>query len=198
MTELIGMFRADQKRERYGFRGRRSRNSYSHLVVVFDVALVLIETSPQRDRAAAIVHGIPGSIPIPLGPIHHIAVKQIRHVIRLGPKASYFEAKVLQTTPLTPDGLDEAFPRRARALWNEQITSAILRRWPPDLKIWYVDRRGREMQLWLNLPRLQFDQITQNVAEAAEIMSVALGSRLKEVNTAKGMVGAGLDLFPDP
>ena len=54
------------------------------------------------------------------------------------------------------------------------------------------------MQLWLNLPRLQFDQITQNVAEAAEIMSVALGSRLKEVSTAKGMVGAGLDLFPDP
>lgn len=98
MATLIGMFRAEQLRERL-----LMRDSYALLVVAFDQGLVLVKASPKRDVAAAVFHRVTPLIG------HHAG--QARRLIRLGPKFGHVEERVADINPLTPDAL----PRPSRA-----------------------------------------------------------------------------------
>jgi hypothetical protein len=186
VATMIGMFRADQQRER-----RLTRDNYSHLVVAFDVGLVLLEASPIRDIAAAVVHRIPGAIAI-----HHVALKQTRRLMRLGPKYGHVEAIVLQTDPLTPEGLATAFPSHIRRLWSDQISSAVLRRFPPELRLQYRSEvHQRDTEVWLKLPFWRRAD-RERLDEVSRIMSVMLGDRYTEQATTKGLLGAARDAIP--
>lgn len=178
MPRLIGMFKADQQRER-----GLLRDDYSHLVVVFDVGLVLVEASPLRDASAAAIHHVP--VPLP----HH--AKQARRLIRLGPKFSHVESKVAAIDQISPEGLAAAFPGHVTRLWNEQITSAVLRRYVRQLRLRYRSQdHGGEMQVWLKLP------LSARIDEVAGLMAATLGDRYRESAPVWGVLAAVGDLLP--
>jgi hypothetical protein len=156
MPTFIGMFAVDQRRKRQLY-----TDKYSHVVVVFDTGLILVEAAPMRDYFVAIVHRIPALIPhAPLA----------RTILRLVPKFGRLKRSIAQLKPLTPETLAASFPSRARRVWNDQIRSAVLkgsRR--ADLKIKYVsDRHSTPMELWFTIP----------LAEDAEQVRAALATML--------------------
>lgn len=175
MATLIGMFRAEQLRERL-----LMRDSYALLVVAFDQGLVLVKASPKRDVAAAVFHRVTPLIG------HHAG--QARRLIRLGPKFGHVEERVADINPLTPDSLAEAFPSRVWRIWNDQISSAILRRRPGQLRINYRHDRYGDTVAWLT-PHSE-------AGDVSRIMSAALGDRFTEATMSQGFVDAMLDRLP--
>lgn len=178
MSRLIGTFRADQKRERLFIK----RDTYSHLVAVFDVAFVMVEASPVRDAAAALTH-----LPVPLP--HHAQLA--RRLLRFGPRYGPVEATVSAIEEPTPESLAAAFPGHVRALDDEQIERAVLRRVPPELRLKYRSREyGGEQQLWFKLPAMK------GVEDVGHIMSAVYGARFTRASTADGILDAALGLLP--
>lgn len=177
MSTFIGMFRASQQRERL-----LRRNTYSHVVAVFDDGLILIEASPVRDAAAAALHFVP--VPLP----HHVMLA--RHLLQLGPKYGHIEDKLSAPGSLTPEAILAAFPGHVRGVDDERIRSAVLRPIPPEVRIKYEARDGNEHQLWLKLP------LFEAVDRVASLMSAALGDRFRQQSTSSGMLDAALALLP--
>ena len=177
MDELLGVFQADQQRER-----RLRRDNYSHLVLVFDTGIIVNEASPIRDEIAAVLHRLP--LPLP----HHL--HQAWRLFRLGPKYGTVESRISEIGAITPDELAKAFPEHVRGLDDEQIKSSVLRRVPPELRIKYRSDHVGEQQIWLKLP------IFGDVDEVERIMSALLGDRLKKAGIAEGHLDAALALLP--
>lgn len=167
MSTFIGTFRATQQRERL-----LRRNTYSHVVVVFDDGLILIEASPLRDAAAAAVHFVP--VPLP----HHIKIA--RHLLQIGPKYGHVEDNLSRLPALAPEAILAAFPGHVRGVDNERIHSATLRSIPPELRIKYQGRDGDRHQLWLKLP------LFERVDRVASLVSAALGDRFRQQSTSGG------------
>jgi hypothetical protein len=179
VPRLIGVFRADQQRERLLL-----RNNYSHLVVVFDTGIVMVEATPTRDAVARAVN-------VPFVP-HLKLAKHLMQLVRLDTtKFATAEATLTQIESPTPEEIAEAFPGHVRALDDAQIRSAVLRRIPPELRIKYMSREyGRETQIWFKLPLLS------SVDEVDRIVSEALGPRLRKAGIVEGMLDAALARLP--
>src|SRR6201995_1042546 len=138
MSRFIGEFRANQQRERL-----LRKNTYSHVVAVFDDGLLLIEARPLRDAAGAVAHFVP--VPLP----HHIMLA--KHLLRIGPKYGHIERKLSGLSSVTPEAILAAFPDHVRVAAVERIHSAVLWRIPPQLRLRYRGTDGAEHQLWLKL-----------------------------------------------
>jgi hypothetical protein len=161
MSTFIGMFAVDQRRKRQLY-----TDKYSHVLVVFDTGLILVEAAPVRDYLVATAHRVP--VPIPHAPI-------ARTVLRLGPKFGLLKKNIAQLKPLTPETLAASYPSRARRVWNDQIRSAVLkgsRR--ADLKIKYVsDKDSRPMELWFTI------SLAEDSKQVRATLATMLGDRFR-------------------
>ena len=139
MSTFIGMFAVDQRRRRQLY-----TDNYSHVVVVFDTGLILVEAAPVRDYAVATSRRVP--VPVPHAQL-------ARTVLRLVPKFAPLKRSIAQLAPLTPETLAASYPNRARRVWNDQIRSAVLKgNRRADLKIAYAsDRYSSQMELWFTI-----------------------------------------------
>ena len=161
MSTFIGMFAVDQRRKRQLY-----TDKYSHVVVVFDTGLIVVEAAPVRDYLVATAHRVP--VPIP-------GASVARSVLRLGPKFGPLKRSIAQLEPLTPETLAKTYPNRARRVWNDQIRSAVLkggRR--ADLTIEYAsDRYGAPMELWFTI------SLAEDARRVRALLATMLGDRFR-------------------
>ncbi|HET9737501.1 MAG TPA: hypothetical protein VFP78_05220 [Solirubrobacteraceae bacterium] len=161
MSRFIGMFAVDQRRKRQLYTDR-----YSHVLVVFDTALILVEAAPVRDYGLAAWRRVP--VPVP----HATAA---RTLLRLTPRFGSLKKSIAQLGSLTPEILAAAYRTRARLVWNDRIRSAVLtgtRR--ADLKIEYESATyGRPMELWFTI---SFFEDGEQVRAA---LATTLGARFR-------------------
>jgi hypothetical protein len=182
---LIGVFDVRQKRERFLIKAK-----YTHRVVVFDTALVMVQLAPMHDRIAAGVKY--ASLPLHLVP-HAKAVEHlVSALLRFSPEQGIVDAKWAQLPDFTPERLAAAFPHHVRGLENDQITSAVLKRLPPaELEVRYNSRRERrELQLWLSFPR------SRSLDAVSQVMSRALGARFREAGGGEAIRRTARNLIP--
>lgn len=162
MSTFIGMFAVDQRRKRQLY-----TDKYSHVLVVFDTGLILVEAAPMRDYGVATWRRVP--VPVP----HATAA---RTLLRLTPRFGSLKRSIAQLgEPLTPESLAAAFPTRARLVWNDRIRSAVLtgnRR--ADLKIAYESETySGPMELWFTI---SFFEQAEQVRAA---LATTLGDRFR-------------------
>jgi hypothetical protein len=161
VSTFIGLFGVDQRRRRQLY-----TDKYSHVLVVFDTGLLLVEASRLRDYLAATLHRAP--VPVPHG-------KVTTTVLRVAPKFGSLKRGIAQLEPLTPETLAAAYPGRVRRVWSHQIRSAVLRgEIRADLKIDYAsDTHGKPMELWFTV------SLTEDAAELGAALSRMLGERFR-------------------
>lgn len=174
MSTFIGMFAVDQRRKRQLY-----TDNYSHVVVVFDTGLILVEAAPVRDYAVATTRRVP--VPVPHAQL-------ARTALRLVPKFRPLKRSIAQLEPLTPETLAASYPNRARRVWNDQIRSAVLKgNRRADLKIAYAsDRYSSQMELWFTI------SVTEDPEQVRAALATMLGNRFsarrRSVRTAAGEV----------
>ncbi len=183
--QAIGVFDARQRRERW-----LVKTNYTHRVVVFDTAVVMVEVAPIRDLAVAALKY--GSLPLHLvphaKPVEYLALA----LLRLSPEPGLVDSKWAQIQNFTPDGLEAAFPHHVHGLDNDQITAAVLKRFPPaELELRYNSSKyAREMQLWLSLSgALPLDNVSH-------VMSEVLGDRFREAAAGEALWRTARNLLP--
>ena len=159
MSRFIGMFAVDQRRKRQLY-----TDNYSHVVVVFDTGLILVEAAPLRDNAVSLTRRVP--VPVPHAQL-------ARTVLRLVPKYAPLKRNIGQLEPLTPEKLAATYPNRARRVWNDQIRSAVLKgNRRADLKIAYAsDTYSSEMELWFTI------SVTEDPEPVRAALATMLGNR---------------------
>lgn len=159
MSTFIGMFAVDQRRKRQLY-----TDNYSHVIVVFDTGLILVEAAPLRDGAVVWTRRVP--VPVPHAQL-------ARTVLRLVPKFAPLKRTIAQLTPLTPETLAASYPNRARRVWNDQIRSAVLKgNRRADLKIAYAsDSYGSQMELWFTI------SVTEDPEPVRAALATMLGDR---------------------
>lgn len=177
-STLLGVFEARQRREPV-----LVKPAYSHRVVVFDTALVMVEVAPIRDVAGVALKY--ASLPLHVVAVPHAKAAEhlARLVLRLSPEPGRVDSRWAQIAEFTPDRLAQEFPRHVRGLDNQQITSAVLTRLAiPELELKYDSKKyRREMQLWLSLPP------SEPLAGVSSLMSRALGDRFREAAPAEAV-----------
>jgi hypothetical protein len=160
-AHVIGLFGVDQRRRRQLY-----TDKFSHVLVVFDTGLVLVEASRWRDYLAAAVHRAP--LPVPHG-------KVTTTVLRGAPKFGSLKRSIAALRPLTPETLAAAYPGRVRRVWDHQIRSAVLKGdVRADLRINYASEQyGRPMELWFTI------SLTEDAGKVGAALSAMLGERLR-------------------
>jgi hypothetical protein len=172
MSTFIGMFAVDQRRKRQLY-----TDYYSHVVVVFDAGLILVEAAPVRDYAVATTRRVP--VPVPHAQL-------ARTALRLVPKFAPLKRRIAQLEPLTLETLAASYPNRARRVWNDQIQSAVLKgNRRADLKIAYAsDTYSSQMELWFTI------SLTEDPRQVRAALATMLGDRFsarrRSVLTAAG------------
>jgi hypothetical protein len=161
MSTFIGLFGVDQRRRRQLY-----TDKYSHVLILFDTGLVLVEASRWRDYLAAAAHRVP--VPVPHG-------RLTTTVLRVTPKFGSLKRSIMELQPLRPETLAQAYPGRVRRVRNHQIRSAVLKgEARADLKIDYdSDEYGGPMELWFTV------SLTEETAEVRSALSTMLGSRFR-------------------
>ena len=161
MSTLIGLFGVHQRRRRQLY-----TDGYSHVLVVFDTGLILVEAARWRDHIAAAAHRMP--VPIP-GKMVATAL------LRVAPGFDSLKGNIVKLRPLTPETLAAAYPHRVRRVWKDQIRSAVLKRGlRGDLKIEYASQRyGRPMELWFTI------SAWEDAQEVRAALSAMLGDRFR-------------------
>jgi hypothetical protein len=162
MSQLIGMFGVDQRRRRQLYTDR-----YSHVLVVFDAGLILVEAARWRDYAVAAARRVP--VPFP----HRTATTTL---LRLAPRYGSLKRSIAELRPLTPATLAAAYPDRVRRVRQSQIRSAVLKKggFRADLRIEYEsDTHGRPMELWFTV------SATEDAEDVEAALSSMLGGRFR-------------------
>ena len=187
MSTFIGMFAVDQRRKRQLY-----TDNYSHVVVVFDTGLILVEAAPLRDNAVAWTRR--GPVPVPHAQL-------ARTVLRLVPKYAPLKRTIAQLKPLTPETLAASYPNRGRRVWNDQIRSAVLKgNRRADLKIAYAsDSYGSQMELWFTI------SVTEDPEPVRAALATMLGERFSAqrrsvfsaVGDAFSAAGTAIDIGQD-
>ena len=183
--EAIGVFDARQGRERW-----LVKTHYTHRVVVFETAVVMVEVAPTRDLAAAALKY--ASLPLHLVPHAKPAEHLAMALLRLSPEPGVLDSKWAQIHDFTPDGLNLAFPNQVYGLDNDQITAVLLKRFPPaELELRFnSSRHAREMQIWLSLARgLPLDNVSR-------LMSHVFGDRFREAAAGEAIWRTARNLLP--
>jgi hypothetical protein len=159
MSTFIRMFAVDQRRKRQLY-----TDNYSHVIVVFDTGLILVEAAPLRDDAVAWTRRVP--VPVPHAQL-------ARTVLRVVPKFAPLKRTIAQLKPLTPETLAASYPNRARRVWHDQIRSAVLKgNRRADLKIAYAsDSHSRQMGLWFTI------SVTEDPEPVRAALATMLGDR---------------------
>ena len=159
MSTVIGLFGVDQRRKRQLY-----ADKYSHVLVVFDTGLILVEAARRRDYLAAALH----RIPVP------IAGRSLATaLLRVTPKFGSLKRSIAELQPLTPETLAAAYPGRVRRVRKDQIQSAVLKEsLRADLKIEYASETyGRPMELSFTI------SLTEDAEKVGAALSTILGDR---------------------
>ena len=161
MSTFIELFGVDQRRRRQLY-----TDKYSHVLVVFDTELVLVEASRRRDYVAAAARRVP--VPIP-------GRMLVMRLLRLAPKFGSLKLSIRELRPLTPAALAAAYPGRVGRVRKEQIQSAVLKgSLFADLKIEYASETyGGPMELWFTI------SLTEDAEEVRIALSRMLGDRFR-------------------
>jgi hypothetical protein len=139
--DLIGSFPAWQRRERFFI-----SNNYSHYVFVFRSTIMLVETNPLGDKAAAWAKRVLAALPFVNWAATALNVPQVNQALRpirkvdrgvaaaaaRLPKSRASEAILAAHKRVTPDLLDKRFAGRVHEVPKPCITSAVLNRGPLD------------------------------------------------------------------
>ena len=161
MSQFIGLFGVDQRRRRQLY-----TDKYSHVLVVFDTELILVEAAPRRDYIAATAHRVP--LPIP-------GRTAATALLRIAPKFGSLKRSIAELEPLTSETLAAVYPGRVRRVWKDQVQSAVLKgNIRADLKIEYEsDTYGRPMELKFTI------SLTEDTEEVHVALSTMLGDRFR-------------------